>query len=343
MGLEWGEKQLAARALCRDHDEVMLYGGAGASKTWIWLELILTRALMAPGSRHGLFRVHFEHCTSSLWPSTKECCNLAYPGLWDSCGTNQSNGKWQLRMPNGSELWFGGLGEADKVEKWLSTEFCSTYVNEASQVKKYEDCEKLFARLRQKCIVPSTGRMLSHMAYLDMNPPSRKHWSFDRYVANVPEGVAVAKLTPRDNPHLPRAYIKRLERMSERQRKRFLDGDFTDDIEGALWSLEMIELTRSRHNHIGRTVVALDPSATSGPESDEAGIIVATGDSVGAHVLADYSGVMSPDVWSRRAVQAYHDHHADAIVIETNQGGDMIESLLRRYEPRIKIIKVHAK
>jgi len=57
---------------------------------------------------------------------------------------------------------------------------------------------------------------------------------------------------------------------------------------------------------------------------------------------ADYSGKYSPNGWAKRAVRAYEEHHAEAIVIETNQGGDMAEDTLRNAGFRGRIVRVHA-
>ena len=82
-----------------------------------------------------------------------------------------------------------------------------------------------------------------------------------------------------------------------------------------------------------RTVVAIDPQATNSEESDESGIAVASvygsGDERQYSLDADYSGKYSPNGWATKAIDAYVQHEADAIVIETNQGGDMAEDTLR--------------
>jgi predicted phage terminase large subunit-like protein len=74
----------------------------------------------------------------------------------------------------------------------------------------------------------------------------------------------------------------------------------------------------------------VDPSGGSDPENDEQGIIVG-GKGVDGHgyVVADRSCRLSPDGWGRRAVQAYIDFRADAIVVERNFGGDMAEAVIK--------------
>jgi predicted phage terminase large subunit-like protein len=60
------------------------------------------------------------------------------------------------------------------------------------------------------------------------------------------------------------------------------------------------------------------------------------------YVLADRSCRLSPDGWARRAVQAYDDFDADAIVAEVNNGGDLVEQTIRTVRRTVPYIKVHA-
>ncbi len=118
--------------------------------------------------------------------------------------------------------------------------------------------------------------------------------------------------------------------------------------EGALWNEEMISAAHAMRitQDLARTVVAIDPQATNSEESDESGIAVASvygsGDERHYSLDADYSGKYSPNGWATKAIEAYEQHEADAIVIETNQGGDMAEDTLRNAGFGGRIIRVHA-
>ncbi|SBZ11437.1 phage terminase large subunit family protein [Klebsiella pneumoniae] len=118
--------------------------------------------------------------------------------------------------------------------------------------------------------------------------------------------------------------------------------------EGALWNEEMISAAHAMRitKELTRTVVAIDPQATNSDESDESGIAVASaygsGDERQYSLDADYSGKYSPNGWATKAIEAYEQHEADAIVIETNQGGDMAEDTLRNAGFGGRIIRVHA-
>lgn len=118
--------------------------------------------------------------------------------------------------------------------------------------------------------------------------------------------------------------------------------------EGALWTESLIAGAHSLHieEEKVRTVVAIDPQATNSDASDETGIVVASsygsGDKRKYSVDGDYSGKFSPAGWAKKAMSAYDTHEADAIVIETNQGGDMAEETLRNAGFKGKIVRVHA-
>jgi phage terminase large subunit-like protein len=90
-------------------------------------------------------------------------------------------------------------------------------------------------------------------------------------------------------------------------------------------------------------VVAVDPAVTSGESSNETGIIVAALHESGhAYIWADYSGRYTPDGWAQATVAAYRRYHADRIVGEVNNGGDLIESTLRTVDRNIPYRSLHA-
>lgn len=118
----------------------------------------------------------------------------------------------------------------------------------------------------------------------------------------------------------------------------------------------MIAISREQ---LGRVVVAVDPAVTSGDNADETGIIVvARGphqpetchmtDCEGhAYVLADCTADpgIRPTVaeWARLVVKAFDDWAADRVVAEGNQGGELVESILRTVRPSLPITRVTAR
>ena len=89
-------------------------------------------------------------------------------------------------------------------------------------------------------------------------------------------------------------------------------------------------------------MVAIDPAASHHATSNETGILVAGRAAETAFVLEDISGQLAPNDWAVRAIDAYHRHDADRIVAEVNQGGDMVEQVLRSVNPSVPLRLVRA-
>lgn len=124
-----------------------------------------------------------------------------------------------------------------------------------------------------------------------------------------------------------------------------LMAELLEDNPDALWSRAQIDAGRVNvAAEMPRIVVGIDPPAASTANSDTCGIIVAgLGTDGHGYVLADYSvqGV-SPQVWASRAVAAYRDFQADRLVAEVNQGGDMVEAVIRQVDPHAPVRSVRA-
>lgn len=124
-----------------------------------------------------------------------------------------------------------------------------------------------------------------------------------------------------------------------------LNAEILDDNPHALWKYEQIDALRVYRAPLtlNRVVVAIDPAVTSHAGSNETGIIVAAiGTDDHGYVLADLSISASPDEWGRAAVQAYYQYSADRIIGEVNNGGDLIESLIRNVDPNVSYKSVRA-
>lgn len=123
-----------------------------------------------------------------------------------------------------------------------------------------------------------------------------------------------------------------------------LHAEVLDDLDGALWQRSQLDANRViTPPHLNRIVVAVDPAVTSKSDSAETGIIVAgIGIDHKAYVLDDVSLRGTPDEWGRAVVGAYHRWRADRIVAESNQGGDMVQHIIRTVDRNVPIRLVHA-
>ena len=192
--------------------------------------------------------------------------------------------------------------------KILGQEYSTIFINECSQVP---DASVVVALTRLAQVIPG----LRQRAYYDLNPVGKGHWSNQifgdkrdpvsrRPLAN-PDDYARMFLNPIDNAvNLSPEYLSSLENLPARQRKRFYEGVYVDELDGALWTYEVIEVTRVEEfpkERCRRIVVAVDPSGAGSKDdasSDEIGIVVAAlGDDGHGYVLADRSVRDSPAVW----------------------------------------------
>jgi phage terminase large subunit-like protein len=109
-----------------------------------------------------------------------------------------------------------------------------------------------------------------------------------------------------------------------------LHAEVLEDVEGALWSWELIERARvAVEPELRRIVVGVDPAGSKKKSADETGIVV-VGEADGElFVLEDLSGHYSPYEWASKANAAYTKWSADAIVAEKNFGGDMVAHTIR--------------
>jgi len=129
-----------------------------------------------------------------------------------------------------------------------------------------------------------------------------------------------------------------------------LEGEVLRESDGALWTTDMLEKARvDAAPSPDRVVVAVDPPVTGHKGSDECGILVVGAITQGppqdwrAWVIADASVTgASPQVWAKAAIDAYHRYGADRLVAEVNQGGDLVETVIRQNDPLVAYRGVRA-
>jgi predicted phage terminase large subunit-like protein len=326
----------------------MLFGGSRSTKTFLFCRTIALRAIKAAKSRHCMLRFRLGHIKSSIVMDTfPKMMGLAFPDY--RYELNKSD--LYAVLENGSEIWFGGLDDKERVEKILGNEYATIFFNECSQIP-YSSRNMALTRLAQSVTQKINGveTRLPLRAYYDENPPTKGHWTYTLFRLRLdpetrnplpdPENYQSMQLNPRDNPHLPPEYIKSLEAMSGRMRKRFLDGEFGDLAPNALFSDEVIDKWRVVDTELPemlRIVVAIDPSGADDDdnlENDEIGICVAgLGIDGNGYLLEDLTCKGGPALWGRVATQAYDRHQANIVVAETNFGGAMVKSVIRSARP----------
>lgn len=161
------------------------------------------------------------------------------------------------------------------------------------------------------------------------------------------EGVVRVHATMEQNPYNSEEWVATMLKRYEGTRigRQELSGELLEDVEGALWARGWIDNKRMEKARVDfvRVVVALDPAVTAGEESDDTGMVVAAKGTDGrAYVLADRTCHISPDAWARKAIATLGEFKGDKIVGEANNGGDLIEVVLRTVDKQVPYKKVHA-
>ena len=227
---------------------------------------------------------------------------------------------------------------ADEIAHWM-------YPDEA--------LSNLFFGLR---LVTENGRP-SARAILGTTPLPLPHVKeFIKRAKDPTDSVALSLGSTYDNrSNLAPAFFTEVIRKFEGTRlgRQELMGELLEDTPGALWTWKLIEASRGPVRPASRIVVGVDPPGATA----ECGIVVVQRDQGNTPatgcVLADYSTAGTPDFWARKVVMAVDEHHADAVIVEINQGGKMVANVLRtaaqamhaegaRRTSELRIIEVHA-
>jgi predicted phage terminase large subunit-like protein len=169
-----------------------------------------------------------------------------------------------------------------------------------------------------------------------------------KHLIEQPSTVDVQRPTYDNVANLHPRYVQQvIEPMrGTRLGRQEIEGEILTDTPGALWTYERIDKGRVHdlaENALVRVVVAIDPAMTATDGSDETGIMMAgLGRDGDYYVLRDASLKASPHGWASMAVGLYHQHKADRIIGETNNGGDMVGSTIRAVDASVSYKGVHA-
>ena len=183
---------------------------------------------------------------------------------------------------------------------------------------------------------------------LVMNPSYKSHWIYKRWIAKPKQDCTYIHTTYLHNrQNLSKSFLDAAERTKSENLHRYNHlflGEWLDDAEGMLWNREIINRSRIQTApELVRKIVAIDPAVTANIGSDETGIVVLGKDERGRiYVLEDLSGKYSPNEWSSLASSAVIRHGADCIVAEKNQGGEMVEAVIRQNDNRTRVKLVTA-
>lgn len=310
------------------------FGGRGSGKSHHFAEDIVEAAVRRPGLRVVCVR----EVQKTLKESAKRLIEdkITHHGVWPMFGGKPRND--HLVTPGGGVILFQGMQD-HTAESIKSLEgFDVAWVEEAQTLSS----------LSLEFLRPTIRKPGSEL-WFSWNPRSAQD-PVDQFFRGVqpPDNAAIVRANYSDNPFFPAELEDERIHDSKTNRDRYAHiwlGEYEPMAIGAIWDRQTIHAHRRRDvpQDMKRIVVAVDPAVSAEVGSDEHGIVAAgIGDDQRGYVLDDASLKGTPRQWAERAIATYDRWDADAIVVERNQGGDMVRHTLQSVRPGLRIIEVVA-
>ncbi len=317
----------------------VIMGGRGAGKTRAGSEWV--RAQVEGATPLGPGRARRVALVAETFDQGRDVMVMGDSGIL-ACSPPDRRPVWEAGRRR--LVWANGatatVFSAHEPEALRGPQFDAAWADELAKWKKAEE----------------TWDMLQFALRLGRHP--------QQVVTTTPRNVGVLKAilrnastvvthapTDANRAYLAESFLAEVEARyaGTRLGRQELEGVLLDDVEGALWATAAIEAGRvDAAPKLDRIVVAVDPSVTGGAASDECGIIVAGVVCDGppqewrAYVLEDASVRGGPLDWARAAIAAMERHGAERLVAEVNQGGDLVESVIRQVDPLVPFRSLRA-
>ena len=310
----------------------LLLGGRGAGKTRTGAEDMAWYALNNPGVRCAVIAPTSADARDTCIEGDSGLLRVIPP----ECVQSWNRSLGELILFNGSRF---KLFSAEEPDRLCGPQHHRAWCDEVAAWRYEETWDQMLFGLRlgndPRVVVTTTPRPVTLI----------------RRLLNDPRAIKTSESTYANAANLAPSALKAFRDRYEGTRlgRQELMAEVLDDVPGALWRRSDIDGRRIKENEVPdlvRVVVGVDP-ATAAPDGDEGlaetGIVVAgLGVDGRGYILNDLSCRLSPDGWARRAVSGIDQFDGDAIVAETNQGGQMVISTIKSVRPTIKVIAVHA-
>ena len=240
----------------------------------------------------------------------------------------------EINLYNGSKIMGVSATEPDRLR---GPQFHRAWCDEIASWQYPETFDQLMFGLRlgqnPQCVITTTP----------------KPTPIIRNLLKRTGGVVVTRGSTFENEaNLAPAAISQLREKYEGTRlgRQELYAEVLDDLEGALWTYSLLEGSQcslEQQPEYTRTVVSVDPAVTSKAESDETGIIVASlGEDGLFYVRHDATMRGTPDAWAQKACGLFEEYKADRIIAEVNNGGDLVERVIRTVDRTVPYTAVRA-
>jgi phage terminase large subunit-like protein len=305
----------------------LILGGRGAGKTRAGAEWVRRQA-ENPAARIAL-----------VGETARDVRDVMVEGVSGLLAVHETHARPEWMASRGRVQWRNGAVaecfSAEEPDSLRGPQFSAAWCDELA---KWRQAEATFNMLqfglrlgsRPRQVITTTPRPIALLKKLIADP-----------------ATAVTRAGTSENAfHLAPAFLDTvLKRYGGTQLGRQeIDGELIEDRTGALWKRAWFEACRvEAAPPCSRIVVAVDPPASAGKRSSACGIVAAGVDGDFIYVLADETCAgLSPAGWAAKAIALWRRLEADCLVVEVNQGGDMVRAVMREADPSVPVTPVRA-
>lgn len=325
---------------------IIVTGGRGSGKSFAVSDFVC-RLTYQQGQKILYNRYTLKSAEISIIPEYKEKIELLNAGQHF-----QATKEEITNTLNDSIILFKGIktSSGNQTANLKSIKDPTTWViDEAEELPDYETYQKIKRSFRKKGI--------KIRIIMVLNPPFKTHWIYQNFFKpnNIPDyfngsvnGITFIHTDYRDNTeNLADEFLIDAENTKQRNYSEYEHvflGKWGEESNNALWKYQWIDKNRvTEAPTFKRIVIAIDPAVTSNADSDETGII---GCGLGIdgyyYPFVDLSGIYTPNAWALKAIAAYEKHKADRIIAEVNNGGDLVETIIKNFDKSVSYKAVHA-
>ena len=310
----------------------LLLGGRGSGKTRTGAEWIREQVTVHGKSRIALVAPTFNDAREVMLEGESGLLNIGYPAERPIFSVSRRRLEW----PNGA---VGHVFTAEDPDGLRGPQFDAAWADEFCA---WAYPEAALSNLR-------LALRLGDYPQLVMTTTPRPIPALKKLMKT--KGLLISRGSTADNAdNLAPNFLSAMEEAygGTRLGRQELGGEYIEDLPGALWTRDMLSRAYADVWPVcDKIILSIDPPVTSTERSDACGLIVAgrkgQGREAKAFILQDGSVQgRSPEGWAKAAIALADLWEADYILAETNQGGELVTSVLRAIDPSIPIRTVHA-
>lgn len=310
----------------------LLLGGRGSGKTRTGAEWVREQVFAGGCRRIAIVAPSYNDAREVMLEGESGLLHIGYP----SERPDYSPSRRRLDWPNGAQGYIYTAEDPDglrgpQFDAAWADEFCAWTYPEATLSNL-----RLALRLgaTPQLVITTTPRPIPALKSLLQS-----------------KGLLISRGKTADNAdNLAPTFLAAMEDAygGTRLGRQELGGEYIEDLDGALWTRAMLEAAYTEAQPVcDKVILSIDPPVTSTKRSDACGLIVAgrkgEGREAKALILQDGSVQgRSPEGWAKAAIALADAWEVDYILAETNQGGELVSSVLRAIDPSIPIRTVHA-